>query len=46
MYRAYRREGEFDRAGRFESIDNPFTLGPMMKFVRRFGGVKKTDDHP
>jgi len=41
LYSAYKRAGEFDKAGsRFAGLDSDFTLGPLMKGLRRFGWIK------
>jgi hypothetical protein len=44
LYLAYKRSGEFDKAGRFEGLDDEFTCGPLIKYVRRFGLRKDTKD--
>jgi glycerol-3-phosphate acyltransferase PlsY len=42
MYVAYKRSGEFDKAGnRFAGLDSEFTLGPIVKVAERFGWKKK-----
>jgi glycerol-3-phosphate acyltransferase PlsY len=47
LYRDYKRAGEFEKGGnRFAGLDSEFTLGPLMKVLRRFGWIKhrvKTD---
>ena len=47
LYRDYKRAGEFEKGGnRFAGLDSEFTLGPLMKVLRRFEWIKhrgKTD---
>lgn len=41
LYGAYKRAGEFDKAGnRFAGLDGEFTLGPLLKIIRRLGGSR------
>jgi len=41
LYRDYKRAGEFEKGGnRFAGLDSEFTLGPLMKLLRRFGWIK------
>ena len=35
LYQTYKRSGEFDKAGRFEGLDDEFTCGPLITYVRR-----------
>jgi glycerol-3-phosphate acyltransferase PlsY len=37
LYQTYKRSGEFDKAGRFEGLDDEFTCGPLITYVRRLG---------
>jgi hypothetical protein len=46
MYLVYRRAGEFDKAGRFEGLDDEFTCGPLIKIARRLGWIKETGGKP
>ena len=47
MYWAYKRAGEFNKTeNRFSGLDSEFTLGPIIRGLRRIGWIKdgkKTD---
>ena len=45
MYLAYKRAGEFDKAGRFEGLDDEFTCGPLIQCARRLGLLKDKTKH-
>ena len=41
LYRDYKRAGEFEKGGnRFAGLDSEFTLGPVMKVLKRLGWIK------
>jgi hypothetical protein len=47
MYVAYKRAGEFDKAGnRFAGLDSEFTLGPIVKLGERLGWKKRNRSNP